>query len=305
MVYVVSISISILAFVIGVIVFRAFNQNKLTVSKRLSELGAAPETKKIKITKKKREKRTVSTVFANELSNAGIHMRSDEFLAIWVTCAALPPMVMGALGLHSISLFAAAAVGIALPIIFVKSRKKKRMFLFNHQLSDALTLMCNCMQTGMTFQQSMYSVATEIPDPIAKEFGRAVKEMQLGINIDDALDKMATRVKSEDLLLTVSAIQIQRQVGGSLAEILNTISITIKSRIKVKEEIRVMTATGRTSGLVIGAIPIVVCLILMLINPKYMTTFITDPIGNILLGVAVGMEALGFIVINKIVDVKY
>lgn len=305
MVYVVSISISILAFVIGVIVFRAFNQNKLTVSKRLSELGAAPETKKIKITKKKREKRTASTAFANELSNAGMHMRPDEFLVIWVVCAVLPPMLMGALGLPRISLFAAATVGIALPIIFVKSRKKKRMFLFNHQLSDALTLMCNCMQTGMTFQQSMYSVATEMPDPIAKEFGRAVKEMQFGINIDDALDKMATRVKSEDLLLTVSAIQIQRQVGGSLAEILNTISITIKDRIKVKEEIRVMTATGRTSGLVIGAIPIAVCLALMFINPKYMTTFITNPIGNILLGVAVGMEALGFIIINKIVNVKY
>jgi len=163
----------------------------------------------------------------------------------------------------------------------------------------------NCLRSGMTFQQAMANIASEMPDPIGREFGRAVREISLGSSVDLALNNLAERVKSVDLNLAVSAIQIQRQVGGNLLDLLMNISETIKDRIKVKNEIRVLTATGRSSGLVIGVLPLGLAGVLMLINPSYVQSFFNTQLGTILIVVAAVMESIGFLLIKKVVSIRY
>jgi tight adherence protein B len=187
----------------------------------------------------------------------------------------------------------------------VNKRKSKRLVLFEKQLGDALVLIGNCLRAGMTFHQAMANVAKEMPDPIAKEFSRTVKEIQLGSATDDALERLAERVKSKDLLITVSAVQIQREVGGNLLEIIETISQTIKDRAKIRDDIRVMSAQGRSSGIIIGMLPLAIGGILALVNPDYVMTFFDTKAGTIMLIVAGCMEVTGFFIINRIVNIKY
>lgn len=303
--YVISISIAVTTFFLFVMILFAIRKDNLLLNKRLDEMGIKPEEiKPVKIRKKK-EKPPVSLTLAYELSNAGIRMRTNEFLILWFICAAVIPGMLSLAGLHLVSVFTAAGIGIAIPPILVNKRKKKRLVIFEQQLGDALVLMSNCLRAGMTFQQAMANVSTEMPDPIAKEFSRTVREIQFGTNVDVALDRLVARVKSADLMITVSAIQIQREVGGNLLEILESISDTIKERIKVKNEMRVLSATGKSSGVIIGVLPIVIGGMLALINPDYIMTFFDTKMGTTMLIVAVLMESTGFLLINRIVNIKY
>lgn len=305
MIYILSISIALFAFLGFVILLSIMMKNSLMLEKRLEALGIKKEElKPIKI-KKKRDKAPVSMTFANELSNAGIRMRTNEFLIMWAVGATILPSVLSIAGMHPVSVIAAAAAGLFIPPVMVNRRKKKRLILFEHQLGDSLVLIGNCLRAGMTFQQAMSNVATEMSDPIAKEFSRTVKEMQMGTSVDVALDRLVQRVKSTDLMITVSAVQIQREVGGNLLDILESIAETIRDRIKIKKDIRVISATGRTSGSIIGLLPIVIGGMLMLINPAYIMTFFETKMGITMLIVAGAMEVVGFIFINKIVNIKY
>ena len=140
---------------------------------------------------------------------------------------------------------------------------------------------------------------------IGVEFSRVCNEIRYGATLDEALENMVNRIKSPDLMLVVSAVCIQRTTGGNLSEILTTISNTIRDRLKIKGEIRSITAQGRTSGLIIGALPAFIAVALMLINPSYMSTFFTTSTGRIMLIVCVVMEIFGFLAIRKVVTVKY
>ena len=151
----------------------------------------------------------------------------------------------------------------------------------------------------------MENVANDMPAPIGMEFGRVCNEIRYGATMEEALNNMAERVKSPDLMLVVSAVLIQRTTGGNLSEILSTISETIRDRIKIKGEISSTTAQGRMSGIIIGALPIGIAVILMVINPEYMSTFFTTTVGNIMLTVSVIMEILGFLAIRKVVTIEY
>ena len=306
MIYLVAISAGLLAFLVLMIFLRLLLKDRLILDKRLDVIGGkSDEDKPIKARKRKTTKEPALRALAYELSNAGVHMRPNEFLILWLTSAAIVPTLLALAGMHPVSSFAAALFGLALPPLFVRKRKKKRLILFEKQLGEALVLIANCLSAGMTFQQAMASVSSEMPNPIAHEFARTVKEIQFGTGVDIALDHLVSRVKSTDLMLTVSAIQIQRQVGGNLLEILENISVTIKDRIKIKDEIRVLVATGRSSGLIIGMIPIAIGGILALINPEYIMLFFQTQMGVTMLIVAATMEILGFLVIRKIVNIKY
>jgi tight adherence protein B len=144
-----------------------------------------------------------------------------------------------------------------------------------------------------------------MPAPIGMEFGKVCNEIRYGATMEEALNNMVDRVKSPDLMLVVSAVLIQRTTGGNLSEILSTISDTIRERIKIKGEINSITAQGRMSGLIIGALPIGIAAILMVVNPEYMSTFFTTTAGNIMLIVSVVMEIVGFFAIRKVVTVEY
>lgn len=303
---VLSISIALLIFLVMTITLTLVMEDKILIKKRLQALAGNEEIY-LPVQKKnqKQSKIPVSKAFAQELSSAGVRMRPEEFLLSWIFVLVVPSGLMLMANAHIITISFILIASIVTPPILVVRSKKKRLILFEKQLGDALMLIGNCLRSGLGFQQAMSIIAKEMPDPISREFSRTVREIQLGNSIDDALSNMVERVNSTDLMLTVSAVQIQRQVGGNLLEILDNISVTIKERLKLKDDIRVMTATGRISSLVVSLIPIGIGGLLMLLNPSYIQTFFNTSLGIGLLCLCVAMEIIGFIVIKKIVTIKY
>ncbi|MBP2650414.1 MAG: tight adherence protein [Firmicutes bacterium] len=241
----------------------------------------------------------------HRLIQAGVPLRGAEFMAICTGVALIGGLVM--LVLSGGVIFTAVAGlmgGYLAPIFWLRIKITKRVKAFNLELGDALTLMANSLRTGYSFLQSVEMVAREMPPPISEEFSRALKEMSLGVTTEEALNNLAKRISSDDLDLVITAVLIQRQVGGNLAEVLDNISGTIRARIKIKGEIKTLTAQGRISGMMICLLPIVLGIMLYLINPGYLTTLFIHPLGIMLLGVAVVSQVIGVFAIVKIVNIE-
>ncbi len=197
-------------------------------------------------------------------------------------------------------------VGFFAPRIYVNRAQKKRLQQFESQLPDTISLWVNSLRSGYSVLQAMEAISREAPEPTSTEFQRVVQEVQLGVAMEDALQHMLDRVVSEDLDLIVTAVNIQREVGGNLAEILEVIGHTIRERIKLKGEIRVLTSQGRVTGYLISGLPIVLALFLMAINPNYMGGLFENRMcGWPMIGIGLGLIGLGTAAIQRIVDIKY
>ncbi len=200
----------------------------------------------------------------------------------------------------------AGVIGFFAPGMYVANRQRARLHAFENQLPDTLSLWVNALRSGYSVQQAMEAIAREAPEPTATEFHRVVREVQLGVPMETALDNLLRRVSSDDMDLVVTAVKIQREVGGNLAEILEVISHTIRERIKLKGEIRVLTAQGRITGYLIGGLPIVLALFLYVINPGYMGLLFQDQCcGWPMIGVGLALIGMGAAAISKIVDIEY
>lgn len=247
----------------------------------------------------------ITKVIGNELLDAEIMVRPEEFLGMWIALGLCLPLLTMLLLRNFISGFIVLLLCVILPLLFLKTRKGKKMEKFDDQLSDALLTIGNCLTAGLSFQQAMENIAREMPDPIANEFGRVVKEMRLGKTTEKALSDMMERIPSKDLSIALNAILIQHQVGGNLSEILESIAGTIEDRRRVKKEIKVLTSQGRISGIIVGALPLFLGVIVTILNPSYMLPFFTSPIGIVALIVAGIMELIGAFLIKKIVTIEY
>ncbi len=193
------------------------------------------------------------------------------------------------------------------PGLYVRFRRARRLALFNAQLPDMLNLMVNSLRAGYSTQQAMEAVSRELPAPISTEFRRVVQELQIGIPMERALDNLLRRVPSDDLDLVVTAILIQREVGGNLAEVLETISETIRERVRVQGEIRTLTAQVRLSGNIIAGVPFALFLIIYRLNPDYMGQFLRPEnrlCGSIVLGVTLVMIAIGYYIMQRISNIE-
>ncbi|MEL6270484.1 MAG: type II secretion system F family protein [Chloroflexota bacterium] len=196
-------------------------------------------------------------------------------------------------------------IGLFLPRIYVARQVSGRLIRFEEQLPDTLGLWVNALRSGYSVLQSMEAISKDSPEPTATEFQRVVREVQLGINIEDALDHLLERMDSEDLDLVITAVNIQREVGGNLAEILDVIADTIRERIKLKGEIRVLTTQGRTTGYIISALPILLALLLNTINPGFIGPLFTNrACGWPMVGGGLALIGLGTAAIQKIVDIE-
>ncbi len=210
---------------------------------------------------------------------------------------------------------AGAVLGFFLPRFYLGSRKRKRLKMFNDQLGDAINLMANGLRSGYSILQAMDSVGTEMPDPIAEEFQRVVREVQLGVSTERAMNNMVRRIPSDDLDLMVTAINIQHEVGGNLAEILEVISFVIRERVRIAGEIKTLTAQGMLSGYIISLLPIILSLLLYAMNHEYMgrmflpcstggpTSCAAQPCGWIMSGVGLILIIIGFVAIQKVVRI--
>lgn len=197
------------------------------------------------------------------------------------------------------------AVGwVAFASLYVQFKAKRRMKQFTDQLGDAIAMMSNAIKSGFTFQQSMDIVAKEIKGPIGEEFVRALNEIQLGVTLEEALDGICQRVKDEDFEMVAMSVVIQRQVGGNLSQILDTVGETIRDRIKLKGEIKALTAEGVISGWAIGLLPVIVAAMCSAMNEEYFKPLQESGLGDMLLIGCIVSEVIGMLVIRWIINVK-
>lgn len=309
----IAIGTGLLSFSLIIILAKLLLKDKIALNKRLDRLTNKKEDEKtvnVQHERKKREIRLLTKLkivenIETQLISAGILMRGEEFLIMWIMLIFLPAGFTALVFQNGISAASLIVIGVIVPIFIVKRAKNKRLDLFTVQLSDALITLSNCLRSGLSLIQGIESISREMPDPIAREFGKVYKEINFGVPIDKALNNLTERVRCEELDLIVSAILIQREVGGNLSAILDNVAETIRDRLKVKAEIKVITATGRMSGYVIGFLPLGILLILTLISPDYIAAFFETEAGTWMLAAAVSLEVFGFLLIRKIVNVKY
>ncbi|MDD4569790.1 MAG: type II secretion system F family protein [Tepidanaerobacteraceae bacterium] len=240
-----------------------------------------------------------------KLEEADILLHGGEFIAMIMGIAIGTTLLVFTMTLKS---FISVAIGIAsavIPFIVVDSTRNKRLADFNAQISDALTIMSNSLRSGFSFLQSMDMVRKELPNPIKKEFDRTITEVNLGTPIEQALENLSKRVNSDDMELVITAVMIQRQVGGNLAEVLDNIAGAIRERIRIKREIKTLTAQGRISGLIIGLLPVFLAVFMFSTNPGYILELFRNKIGLVMLILAVLGQITGLMIIRKIVDIKF
>lgn len=197
------------------------------------------------------------------------------------------------------------AVGwVVLASLYVQFKAKRRMKQFTNQLGDAIAMMSNAIKSGFTFQQAMDIVAKEIKGPISEEFVRALNEIQLGVTLEEALEGICQRVKDDDFEMVAMSVVIQRQVGGNLSQILDTVGETIRDRIKLRGEIKSLTAEGVISGWTIALLPVIVGLFCNAMNPDYFKGMLDTDFGKYLGIACLVSEIIGGLVIRWIINVK-
>ncbi len=219
-------------------------------------------------------------------------------LACFLTRSYTDATVVGIIG---------GVVGLFVPNFYVGFRKGRRLKSFDNQLGDTLSLLVNALRSGYSVLQAMEAVGKELPPPVSVEFRRVVQEVQLGLPLETALDHLLERISSEDLDLVITAINIQREVGGNLAEILDVISHTIRERVRIKGEIEVLTSQGMATGYAITFMPLALMGVLAIVNRPYIGQFFearNQPCGwAMLIGAAI-MIIVGGLIIRKIVSIE-
>jgi tight adherence protein B len=263
------------------------------------------------------EQRDFGASLARDIARADLKLKPGEFMAIWGGSILAVPGCFIVLGViftplsTPIAMLIGAAIGFFLPRMWLGRRRASRLSAFNKQLPDTITLIANALRAGSSFLQAIEMVVREAQPPVTVEFGRVVREVNLGLAFDVALDNMVRRVRSDDLELMATAIGIQHQVGGNLAEILDSIAFTIRERVRIKGEIRSLTAQQRMSGYVVAGLPIGVCALLMVVSPAFMSPMFENPpallglpMGVVILSMGLFFMFIGFMAIRRIVAIE-
>lgn len=311
--------IILILLIVGVVV--SISGERSLVDERLGQFGEDEQAKEAQ----KEAARSLVTEWVNrrvssssmgdrvarELARADLKFKVAEYYALVFISTVVLGILAWAIQGNPISFLIGGIVGFFAPRFYVKQQQSARIRKFDDQLGDMLNLMVNGLRAGYSTMQAMEAVSRELPTPISDEFRRVVQEMQIGIPMEKALDNLFRRIPSEDLDFVITAINVQREVGGNLSEILDTISFTIRERVRIKGEIRVMTASVRSSGTILSLIPVFLGLALWFISPEYIGTFfapngfIPQPAcGIIAIAVIIGLILAGYFVMMKIADIE-
>jgi tight adherence protein B len=245
----------------------------------------------------------LGTGIANQLAQASVKLTVAEYLMLTL----ISIVVMGALAyliFRNFLFITGLVFGFFLPRILLSMMRRRRLRSFNDQLGDTINLMVNSLKAGYSMPIAMETVADNMPPPISEEFRRVVIEIGLGVSLDDALNNMLRRVHSQDLDLMITAISVQHEVGGNLAEILDTISFTIRERVRIQGEIKTLTAQGEFTAYLLSALPFAITVIVYLMNREYMSRMFTTPCGWIMSGVAITIIVVGFVIMRRIIQIE-
>lgn len=238
----------------------------------------------------------------NDLSEMFLFIDARQMLVLNVSSMCL----LGLLGyvlFGPVSAVLAFIGGFFLPMFLVRHYRKRRVKRFNTQLVDALVAMSNAFKAGLTFQQAIEHVSKEASAPLSQEFGLFVKEVKLGVSLEDALVNMSRRVGSDDLELVVTSTNIARQLGGNMAEMFETISATIRERFRLEGKVDSLTAQGKLQGWIVASMPLAIALAIDMVNPDYLAPMMDHFFGYVLVAVIVVMELIGMLLIRRIVNI--
>jgi len=252
----------------------------------------------------------------DQLARADVPMRASEYILL-CTVLAVTLFVIGYYGVGYVrsGLFL-AVIGLLVPMLFVRAHEQRRRAKFIRQLADALMLLTNSLRSGYSFLKGLELVAKEMEDPISKELHRMQREVSLGATVEEALLNLGRRVSSQDMDIVISAYLVQKDVGGNLTEIMEKVAETIRERLRIQGDIRVLTAQGRMSGFVVGMMPIVVFLAIYFFSSReYFAPLWEPPVamqlfgfdvtwGMVVLAAALALQLLGFLMIRKIITIK-
>jgi len=293
----------------GIIVSRRSShliEERLGITEEVSALDGAAAPRKSPVTDALNQaltSRGLGSSLATQLAQADLKITVGEFMIATVLLILVLGVVSYLWRRNVLIAAGACLLGFFAPRIYVGMSRGRRLKAFDNQLGDSINLLVNSLRAGYSVMQAMEAIAEEMGPPISVEFGRVVQEVQFGITLEQALGHMLRRITSDDLDMLITAINVQREVGGNLAEVLDSISHTIRERVRIKGEMKSLTAQSRVSGYMVSAIPVILAGVIYLINGEFMSLLFTNKCGWIMIGVAVLGVVLGFIVINKLMQI--
>jgi tight adherence protein B len=247
---------------------------------------------------------TVATRLKRTLDQADLQITVTRLFMFAAMAGLLAAMAASVLTVSLVLIIAVALVAASVPFLHVWWARRRRLNKFLEHLPDTLELMSRALQAGHAFAESLHMVSTEMPEPIATEFSKTYEEQNLGLSLKLALENLAQRIPLLDLRLCITAILIQRETGGNLAEILEKVAHTIRERFRIMEDLKTLTTSSRMSAWILCGLPIFVTIAVTFMNPDYMSVLWKDPRGHNLIAAALGLQITGMLVVRKILRIK-
>jgi tight adherence protein B len=240
----------------------------------------------------------------NMMQKAGLTMNVSTFALITLVAFAVVWLVARVFLHHDLLALFLGGVGGCIPYVVVLVKMNRRIALFSEQFPDAIDMITNALRAGFALNGAIQMVAEESPDPVGKEFKILYEEQKLGLDLKQALLNFGNRMNTTDVPIFVTAVLIQRDTGGNLAEVLENIAYVIRDRYRILGEVRTFTTQGRMSGVILGLLPVLMAGVLSILSPGYLQHMTEDQLGSVLISVAVVLQVIGFFWIRKVVNIK-
>jgi tight adherence protein B len=238
------------------------------------------------------------------LDQADLHITPSRLLMFSAMAGMLAAMAAAVVTGSLVFMFLGGVAASAIPFVHVWWTRKKRFDQFLELLPDALDLVSRALSAGHAFSEALHMVSSEMPEPIATEFRKTYEEQNLGLSLKLALENLTQRIPLLDLHMCVTAVMIQKETGGNLAEILEKVAYTIRERFRIMGDLKTLTTSSRMSAWLLCGLPIFVSLVITVMNPEYMSILWKDPRGHYLIAIALFMQITGMLVVRKILDIK-
>jgi tight adherence protein B len=245
-----------------------------------------------------------ATQLKRMLDQADLHITPSRLVMFSVMAGILAALAVSVLNAWILLMIAAGLIAASLPFVHVWWKRKKRFAAFLEQLPDALDLMSRALSAGHAFSESLQMVSSEMPEPIAGEFRKTYEEQNLGLSLKLALENLTQRIPLLDLRMCVTAVLIQRETGGNLAELLEKVAYTIRERFRIMGDLKTLTTSSRMSAWLLCGLPIFVAIAVTVLNPDYMSVLWKDPRGHWLIATAMFMQVTGMLIVRKILNIK-